>query len=146
MTSLKGAEAAPTTRSDVRHRGNAGWPTAGDRYDHGVPGVLVGVATHRGGRESRPQGEGAQASAMGEQGGRRDAEGQNCRAITHVVGGQALESAVRRKVHAAFGEGRTEKDQPTMVGTSPAAYSTYPIHAVRLARTERERQNKVWME
>src|SRR4051812_7935547 len=65
MTSLKGADAAPTARSDVSHRGNAGWPTAGDRYGHGVPVVLVGVTTHRGGQESRPQGEGAQASAMG---------------------------------------------------------------------------------
>jgi hypothetical protein len=32
---------------------------------------------------------------MGVQGGGRDAEGQNCRATTHVVGSQALESAVR---------------------------------------------------
>jgi hypothetical protein len=95
MTSLKGADAAPTTRSDVSHRGNAGWPTAGDREGHGVPVVLVGVTAHRGGRESRPQGEGAQVSAMAGQGGGRDAEGRNWRVITHAMGRQALESAVR---------------------------------------------------
>ena len=82
-------------RSDVSHRGHAGWPTAGDREGHGVPVVRVGVTAHRGGREDRPQGDGAQASALGEQGGGRDAEGQNGRAITHAVGSQVLESAVR---------------------------------------------------
>ncbi len=59
MTTLTGADAAPTARSDVYRRENAGWPTEGDLYGHGMLVVLVGATTHQGGRESRPQGEGA---------------------------------------------------------------------------------------
>ena len=39
---------------------NAGSPTGREPYGDGVPVVVVGVTTHQGGRESRPQGEGAQ--------------------------------------------------------------------------------------
>ena len=37
-----------------------GWPKKGDLQGHGVLVVVVGVTTHQGGRESRPQGEGEQ--------------------------------------------------------------------------------------
>ena len=41
---------------------NAGSPTGREPYGDGVLIVVVGVATHHGGRESRPQGEGAQVA------------------------------------------------------------------------------------
>jgi hypothetical protein len=41
---------------------NAGSPTGREPYGDGVPVVVVGVATHQGGRESRPQGEGVQVA------------------------------------------------------------------------------------
>ena len=41
---------------------NAGSPTGREPQGHGVPVVVVGATTHQGGRESRPQGEGAQAT------------------------------------------------------------------------------------
>jgi len=86
MTSLKGANGVPTARSDIYHRGNAGWPTGGDTYGHGGLIVLVGVTSHQGGRESRPQGEGAQVSAVAGQRGRRDADSHNCRGTTRYGG------------------------------------------------------------
>src|SRR5260370_38156384 len=36
-----------------------GFPKEGDLYGNGVPIVVVGVPTYQGGREGRPQGEGA---------------------------------------------------------------------------------------
>jgi hypothetical protein len=41
---------------------NAGSPTGREPHGHGVLVVVVGVTTRQGGRESRPQGEGAQAT------------------------------------------------------------------------------------
>ena len=41
---------------------NAGSPTGREPYGDGVPVVVVGVTTHQGGRESRPQGKGAQVT------------------------------------------------------------------------------------
>ena len=43
-------------------RTNAGSPTGREPYGDGVPVVVVGVTTHQGGRESRPQGKGAQVT------------------------------------------------------------------------------------
>ena len=43
---------------------NAGSPAGREPHGDGVPIVVVGVATHRGGRESRPQGEGAQVAGL----------------------------------------------------------------------------------
>ena len=45
---------------DVQRRRTAGSPTRREPYDDGVPIVVAGVTTCQGGRESRPQGEGAQ--------------------------------------------------------------------------------------
>src|SRR3954465_1151746 len=50
----------PTSRWHVRRRRTAGWPTGREPYGDGVPIVVAGVTTCQGGRESRPQGEGAQ--------------------------------------------------------------------------------------
>jgi hypothetical protein len=44
----------------VRRRRTAGSPTGREPYGDGVPVVVVGVTSHQGGRESRPQGKGAQ--------------------------------------------------------------------------------------
>jgi hypothetical protein len=41
---------------------NAGSPTGREPQGHGVPIVVVRFTPHQGGRESRPQGEGAQAT------------------------------------------------------------------------------------
>ena len=41
-------------------RTNVGSPAGRESYGDGVPIVVVGVTTHQGGRESRPQGQGAQ--------------------------------------------------------------------------------------
>ncbi len=41
---------------------NAGSPTGREPHGHGVPIVVVRVTPHQGGRESRPQGKGAQAT------------------------------------------------------------------------------------
>jgi hypothetical protein len=43
-------------------RTNVGSPTGREPYGDGVPVVVVGVTTHQGGRESRPQGEGVQVT------------------------------------------------------------------------------------
>jgi hypothetical protein len=47
---------------------NAGSPAGREPHGDGVPVVVVGVATHQGGRESRPQGEGAQVAGDPEAG------------------------------------------------------------------------------
>ena len=41
---------------------NAGLPTGREPHGYGVPIVVVEVTIHQGGRESRPQGEGAQVA------------------------------------------------------------------------------------
>ena len=45
-------------------RTNVGSPTGREPYGDGVPVVVVGAASHRGGRENRSQGEGAQVVPM----------------------------------------------------------------------------------
>ena len=54
-----------------------GFPKEGDLYGNGVPIVVVGVTTYQGGREGRPQGEGAQVVEMQLPCGTRDAESQS---------------------------------------------------------------------
>ena len=44
----------------VQRRRTTGSPTGREPYGDGVPVVVAGVTTCRGGRESRSQGEGAQ--------------------------------------------------------------------------------------
>jgi hypothetical protein len=58
-TPIKGTNGAPTSRSTRRLRVNAGSPTGREAYGDGAPIVVAGVTTGHGGRESRPQGEGA---------------------------------------------------------------------------------------
>ena len=57
---FKGTNGAPTSRSNVHHRRNAGSPTGREPYGDGVPVVVAGVTTAQGARESRAQGEGGQ--------------------------------------------------------------------------------------
>jgi hypothetical protein len=57
---------------------NAGSPAGREPYGDGVPVVVAGVTACHGGRESRPQGEGAQVKRMPrEPGGMRNAERRN---------------------------------------------------------------------
>ena len=60
MRTVKEMSGRPTSRWHVRRRRTTGSPTGRESYGDGVPVVVAGVATRRGGRESRPQGEGAQ--------------------------------------------------------------------------------------
>jgi hypothetical protein len=59
---IKEISGTPTSRSTRTTGMNAGSPTGREPHGDGVPVVVVGVATHQGGRESRPQGEGAQVA------------------------------------------------------------------------------------
>ena len=52
----------PKSRSDVRQGRTRDQPSGREPQGDGVPIVVVGAATHRGGRESRLQGEGAQVA------------------------------------------------------------------------------------
>ncbi len=52
----------PTSRSDVRQGRTRDQSSGRVPQGDGVPVVVVGVATHQGGRESRPQGKGAQVA------------------------------------------------------------------------------------
>ena len=59
---MKEMSRTPKSRSDVRQGRTRDQPSGREPQGDGVPIVVVGVATHRGGRESRPQGEGAQVA------------------------------------------------------------------------------------
>jgi hypothetical protein len=123
MRPCKGTDEAPTSCSHVEDRGKAGWPTGREPQGHGAAVVVVGVTAHRGGRDSRPQGEGHQAD------GRRAGREARCRVPTCAIA-RPLESRVQRKLHARFGGGPTEKGRSATVRTSPAAYPTFLIRAV----------------
>ena len=43
MTARKGTDGAPTSRSHVDGRGNAGWPTGREPQGHGGARVVVGA-------------------------------------------------------------------------------------------------------
>jgi hypothetical protein len=52
----------PTSVYIVHSIRNAGWPTGGDAYGHGILVVVDGVTPIRGERENRPQGEAGEVS------------------------------------------------------------------------------------
>ena len=62
MRAIKEMSGTPTSRSDVQQRRTRDQPSGREPQGDGVPIVVVGVAPHQGGRESRPQGEGAQVA------------------------------------------------------------------------------------
>ena len=62
VRAVKEMSRTPKSRSDVRQGRTRDQPSGREPQGDGVPIVVVGVATHRGGRESRPQGEGAQVA------------------------------------------------------------------------------------
>ena len=62
VRAIKEMSRTPKSRSDVRQGRTRDQPPGREPQGDGVPVVVVGVATHRGGRESRPQGEGAQVA------------------------------------------------------------------------------------
>ena len=62
VRAIKEMSRTPTSRSDVRQGRTRDQPSGREPQGDGVPIVVVGVATHQGGRESRPQGEGAQVA------------------------------------------------------------------------------------
>ena len=62
VRAVKEMSRTPKSRSDVRQGRTRDQPSGRESQGDGVPIVVVGVATHQGGRESRPQGEGAQVA------------------------------------------------------------------------------------
>ena len=118
---------------DVQRRRTAGSPTGREPYGDGVPIVVAGVTTCRGGRESRAtgrRGTGDREVQRWEACGMQSAETELDIIRTHGTWMQAtapvrtgsLESRVPGNWPALFGKGPTEKARVT--GTSPAAYFT----------------------
>ena len=62
MRAIKEMNRAPKSRSDVQQRRTRDQPTGREPHGDGVPIVVVRFTPHQGGRESRPQGEGAQVT------------------------------------------------------------------------------------
>ena len=62
VTALKETNRTPKSRYTRAPGTNVGSPTGREPYGDGVPIVVVRVTPHQGGRESRPQGEGAQVT------------------------------------------------------------------------------------
>ena len=62
VRAIKEMSRTPKSRSDVRQGRTRDQPSGREPQGDGVPIVVVGVTTHQGGRESRPQGEGAQVT------------------------------------------------------------------------------------
>ena len=59
---IKEMSGTPTSRLRRTTGTNAGSPAGRELHGDGVPIVVVGATTHQGGRESRPQGQGAQVA------------------------------------------------------------------------------------
>jgi hypothetical protein len=62
MRAIKEMSGTPTSRSDVQQRRTRDQPSEREPQGDGVPIVVVEVTIHQGGRESRPQGKGAQVT------------------------------------------------------------------------------------
>ena len=59
---IKETNGTPTSRSDVRQGRTRDQPTGSEPHGDSGPVVVVGVAPHRGGRESRPHGDMSRAT------------------------------------------------------------------------------------
>ena len=62
MKAIKEMSRTPKSRSDVQQGRTWDQPSGREPQGDGVPIVVVGATTHQGGRESRPQGKGAQVT------------------------------------------------------------------------------------
>jgi hypothetical protein len=60
VRAIKEMSRTPTSRSDVQQGRTRDQPSGREPQGDGVPIVVVGATTRQGGRESRPQGKGAQ--------------------------------------------------------------------------------------
>ena len=63
MRAIKEMSGTPKSRSDVQQRRTRDQPSGREPQGDGVPIVVVRVTPHQGGRENRPQGEGAQVTS-----------------------------------------------------------------------------------
>jgi hypothetical protein len=121
VRAIKEMSGAPKSRSDVQQRRTRDQPTGREPHGDGVPIVVVRFTPHQGGRESRPQGEGAQATGYRRPGGMRNAERRNgirCPTASNrgMVAGEPGELKGSRRVwEGGVGKGPTR-------GTSPAPY------------------------
>ena len=77
MRAIKEMSRTPKSRSDVQQGRTRDQPSGREPQGDGVPIVVVRFTPHQGGRESRPQGEGAQATEYRRPGGMRNAERRN---------------------------------------------------------------------
>jgi len=94
-----------------------------------VPILLVGVTSHQGGRESRLQGEGAQVSAVDQQGGRRDAYSHNCGTTARVSGwSDTGKRSARKPACCVWGgaDGKGLGNQHLASGLLYLAHPTWP--------------------
>ena len=62
VRAIKEMSGTPTSCSDVQQRRTRDQPTGREPHGDGVPILVVRVTPYQGGRESRPQGEGAQVT------------------------------------------------------------------------------------
>jgi len=62
VRAIKEMSRTPKSRSDVRQGRTRDQPSRRESQGDGVPIVVVELTIHQGGRESRPQGEGAQVA------------------------------------------------------------------------------------
>ena len=62
VRAIKEMSRTPKSRSDVQQGRTRDQPSGREPQGDGVPIVVVAATTHQGGRESRPQGEGAQVA------------------------------------------------------------------------------------
>ena len=62
VRAIKEMSGTPTSRSDVQQGRTRDQPSGREPQGDGVPIVVVELTIHQGGRESRPQGEGAQVT------------------------------------------------------------------------------------
>ena len=77
MRAFKDTNGTPKSRYTRIAGTNVGSPTGRESQGDGVPIVVVRVTPHQGGRESRPQGEGAQATGHQRPRGMRNADRRN---------------------------------------------------------------------
>ena len=109
VRAFKEMSGPPTSRSIRTAETNVGSPVGREPYGDTVPVVVAGVTTCLGGREGRPQGEGAQV--IGHRHDREVGEMPNAETVREVLRVAAttstrrrsLESHVHRKMPAWFG-------------------------------------------
>ena len=103
MRAIKEINRTPKSRSDVQQGRTRDQPSGREPQGDGVPIVVVGATTHQGERESRSQGEGAQATGHLKPEGMRNANrrtGTGCPTVSNreMVAGEPGELKGSRRI------------------------------------------------